>query len=79
MIVQQAERAREKQHWDGIKKAQMEKVITIYYNLMHSALKIYLFCFLKVNDHEGFYAELDASANGFATVASYFCKKPIIA
>ena len=55
-MVQQAELAREKQHWDGIKKAQME----------------------KINDHEGFYAELDASPDGFATVASFFCKKPII-
>lgn len=55
-INKQADRARERQHWEGIKKAQHE----------------------KINDHEAFYAELDASADGYTTVASYFCKKPIL-
>lgn len=33
-IVQQAELVREKQHWDGIKKAQMEKVYNLFYIIL---------------------------------------------
>jgi hypothetical protein len=54
--IRAAETARQKQHWDAIKRAQID----------------------NANDHEAFYAELEASTDGFGTLASYFCKKEIV-
>jgi uncharacterized membrane protein YgcG len=55
-MVRAAEAAREKQHWEAIKRAQTD----------------------NAHDHEAFYAELEASTDGFGTLASYFCKKEIV-